>query len=119
MARSWPSDGGRRMSGMAGQVMKYKASPEGEYTSGLHPHINKLMSVILCDDQVAGLEVETKDGQWLNLALSPNFYIFVVGDPLMAWSNGRMHAVRHRVIMSGEKDRYSLGAFAVPIKEEP
>ncbi|KAJ1410996.1 Isopenicillin N synthase-like [Sesbania bispinosa] len=31
-----------------------------------------------------------------------------------AWSNGRLHATTHRVIMSGEKERYSFGLFAVP-----
>lgn len=27
-----------------------------------------------------------------------------------------MKAVKHRVMMSGDKDRYSLGAFAVPVE---
>lgn len=33
---------------------------------------------------------------------------------LQAWSNGRLHAVKHRVVMSGHKNRYSFGAFQVP-----
>lgn len=33
-----------------------------------------------------------------------------------AWSNGRMHRLKHRVMISGEKDRYSLGAFASPVE---
>lgn len=98
------------------RVMKYRAPPESEDMIGLHPHVDKLKSTILCDDQIAALEVETKDGQWLKLSPSPHSYIFLVGDPLMAWSNGRMHAVRHRVMMSGEKDRYSLAGFTVPIE---
>ncbi|OMO80536.1 gibberellin 20 oxidase 1-like protein, partial [Corchorus olitorius] len=28
---------------------------------------------------------------------------------MKAWSNGRMKAGRHRVTMSGDKDRYSFG----------
>ncbi|BFG18788.1 hypothetical protein CerSpe_050620 [Prunus speciosa] len=98
------------------RVMKYSAPPSGEYMKGLQAHTDKLFSTILCDDQVSGLEFETKDGQWNKLSLSPSSFIFFVGDPLMAWSNGRMHPVKHRVMMSGEKDRYSLGAFAVPVE---
>lgn len=33
---------------------------------------------------------------------------------LQAWSNGRMHPVKHRVMMRGEKERISLGIFPVP-----
>ncbi|EOY31392.1 Gibberellin 3-beta-dioxygenase, putative [Theobroma cacao] len=34
---------------------------------------------------------------------------------MKAWSNGRMKAAKHRVMMSGDRDRYSLGAFAIPL----
>lgn len=40
----------------------------------------------------------------------------ITNDDLQAWSNGRMHSVKHRVMMRGEKERYSLGAFAVPLE---
>lgn len=33
---------------------------------------------------------------------------------LQAWRNGRMHPVKHRVMMRGEKERISLGIFPVP-----
>ncbi|ONI34247.1 hypothetical protein PRUPE_1G470900 [Prunus persica] len=85
------------------QVMKYSAPPSGEYMKGLQAHTDKQFSTILCDDQVSGLEFETKDGQWNKLSLSPSSFIFLVGDPLMAWSNGRMHPVKPR-------------AFAVPVE---
>lgn len=35
---------------------------------------------------------------------------------LQAWTNCRMHVVKHRVMVSREKDRYSLGAFAIPVE---
>ncbi|XP_050366299.1 probable 2-oxoglutarate-dependent dioxygenase AOP1 [Argentina anserina] len=101
------------------RVMKYDAPPSGLYENGhygLTPHTDKLVSTILCDDQVSGLEYETKDGQWVKLSLSPTSYLFIVGDPLMAWSNGRMHRLKHRVMISGEKERYSLGAFGSPLE---
>ncbi|WCJ29766.1 2-oxoglutarate (2OG) and Fe(II)-dependent oxygenase superfamily protein [Euphorbia peplus] len=84
----------------------------------LYAHTHKLVCTLICEDQVSGsLEIQTKkniDGQWTPWIPSPNSFLFMVGDPLMAWSNGRLHAVKHRVMMKGDKDRYSVEAFLVP-----
>ncbi|KAB1669731.1 hypothetical protein ES319_1Z016500v1 [Gossypium barbadense] len=98
------------------RFMKYMAPPPGEYERGLFAHTDKPVSTIICDDQVSGLEIEVNDGQWIKLSLSPSSFCFVVGDPLKAWSNGRLKAVNHRVMMSGDKDRLSLAAFAIPVE---
>ncbi|KAK8319392.1 hypothetical protein V6Z11_A13G238400, partial [Gossypium hirsutum] len=98
------------------RFMKYMAPPPREYERGLFAHTDKPVSTIICDDQVSGLEIEVNDGQWIKLSLSPSSFCFVVGDPLKAWSNGRLKAVNHRVMMSGDKDRLSLAAFAIPVE---
>ncbi|OMO80571.1 Oxoglutarate/iron-dependent dioxygenase [Corchorus olitorius] len=98
------------------RLMKYLAPPSGEYTNALIPHTDKCSSALLCEDQIAGLEIETKDGQWVKVFPSPGSFVFMVGDILMAWSNRRMHAVKHRVMMKGKKDRYSFAAFAIPVE---
>ncbi|KAG4113219.1 hypothetical protein ERO13_D13G210200v2 [Gossypium hirsutum] len=98
------------------RFMKYMAPPPGEYERGLFAHTDKPVSTIICDDHVSGLEIEVNDGQWIKLSLSPSSFCFVVGDPLKAWSNGRLKAVNHRVMMSGDKDRLSLAAFAIPVE---
>lgn len=33
---------------------------------------------------------------------------------LQAWLNGRVHAPYHRVMMTGDKARYSAGLFSIP-----
>ncbi|KAG8471713.1 hypothetical protein CXB51_036490 [Gossypium anomalum] len=86
--------------------MKYMAPPPGEYERGLFAHTDKPVSTIICDDQVSGLEIEVSDGKWIKLSLSPSSFCFVVGDPLKAWSNGRLKAMNHRVMMT----------FAIPIE---
>ncbi|KAL4375997.1 hypothetical protein GQ457_02G028220 [Hibiscus cannabinus] len=96
------------------RMMKYKAPPSGVYEKAFHSHTDKPVSTIICDDLVSGLEIELDDGRWVKLSSSPGSFFFVVGDPLMAWSNGRMKAVNHRVMMSGNKDRFSMACFAVP-----
>ncbi|TYJ02550.1 hypothetical protein E1A91_A13G237100v1 [Gossypium mustelinum] len=92
------------------RFMKYMAPPPGEYERGLFAHTDKPVSTIICDDQVSGLEIEVKDGQWIKLSLSPSSFCFVVGDPL------KIKSVNHRVMMSGDNDRYSIAAFAIPIE---
>lgn len=96
------------------RLTRYEAPPFGKCMEGVRPHTDKALCAIICDDN-PGLEVETKDGQWVRLSPSTNSFIFLVGDSLMAWSNGRLRAGKHRVTMSGDKDRYSLIDFAVPL----
>ncbi|XP_017609099.1 probable inactive 2-oxoglutarate-dependent dioxygenase AOP2 [Gossypium arboreum] len=92
------------------RFMKYMAPPPGEYERGLFAHTDKPVSTIICDDQVSGLEIEVKDGQWIKLSLSPSSFCFVVGDPL------KIKSVNHRVMMSGDNDRYSIATFAIPVE---
>ncbi|KAH1033467.1 hypothetical protein J1N35_045641 [Gossypium stocksii] len=99
------------------RMVKYMAPPSGKFESGLFPHTDKPISTLICEDKISGLEIEVKDGQWLRLSnLSPSSFVFMVGDPFKAWSNGRLKSRMHKVMMSGDKDRYSIAAFAIPNK---
>ncbi|KAF7830240.1 putative 2-oxoglutarate-dependent dioxygenase AOP1 [Senna tora] len=81
------------------RLMKYRVPSNSKSPEpGLVAHTDKSALTVLCQNEVQGLEVQTKQGKW-------------------AWSNGRLHAATHRVMMGGEKERYSFGVFAVP-KEE-
>ncbi|KAK8319397.1 hypothetical protein V6Z11_A13G239000, partial [Gossypium hirsutum] len=90
--------------------------PDGHpHFCGLFAHTDKPLSTLICEHQIPGLEIEVNDGQWIKLFnLSPSSFVFVVGDTLKVWSNGRLKAVTHRVMMNEGKDRYSMSAFAVP-----
>ncbi|WCJ29765.1 1-aminocyclopropane-1-carboxylate oxidase [Euphorbia peplus] len=103
------------------RVMKYKRPPPEEAEDdniGLYAHTDKPFCTLICEDQCSGLELQAKDDDalWIPWIPSPHSFIFIVGDPLMAWSNGRFHAVKHRVVMKkgSEKDRYSFAAFLIP-----
>ncbi|MBA0752636.1 hypothetical protein Gogos_001444 [Gossypium gossypioides] len=100
---------------MSVRMMKYMSPPPGEYETGLFAHTDKPVSTIICEDQIPGLEIEVNDGQWMKLSnLSPSSFVFMVGDPLKAWSNGRLKSTNHKVMMSGDKDRFSIAAFIMP-----
>ncbi|MBA0593908.1 hypothetical protein Gorai_010835, partial [Gossypium raimondii] len=53
------------------RVMKYSAPPSGEYTKVVSAHTDKLCSALLCEDGISGLEIETKDGEWVKLCTPP------------------------------------------------
>ncbi|CAL1389344.1 unnamed protein product [Linum trigynum] len=98
------------------RMMKYKAAQTCDEEQGMHPHTDKDMITILCQNGVDGLEVKNKtDGQWIKCQFSrPTSFIVLVGDSLYAWLNGRVHSPVHRVTMSRSETRYSLGLFVVP-----
>ncbi|XP_027344908.1 probable 2-oxoglutarate-dependent dioxygenase AOP1 [Abrus precatorius] len=96
------------------RVMKYKGPQTSDTKLGLSTHTDKNIVTILYQNQVEGLEVLTKDGQWISYEPSPNSFVVMIGDSLHAWANGRLHSPFHRVMMSGNDARYSAGLFSVP-----
>ncbi|KAL4626322.1 hypothetical protein ACB092_05G087700 [Castanea dentata] len=96
------------------RVMKYKGPQTSETKLGLTAHTDKNIVTILYQNQVEGLEVETKDGEWINVKPSPDSFTVMIGDSLLAWTNGRLHSPNHRVMMTGDEVRYSTGLFSIP-----
>ncbi|KAI3789691.1 hypothetical protein L2E82_02494 [Cichorium intybus] len=96
------------------RFMKYRSPREGEDVMGLFPHSDKSFLAVL-DDDVKGLEIKMKNGEWIYPEPSPSTFIVLAGEPFMAWSNGRIHAPVHQVAMRTlEKEvvRNSLGLFS-------
>ncbi|PKI46300.1 hypothetical protein CRG98_033309 [Punica granatum] len=96
------------------QVMKYKEPQTPVKKLGVHEHTDRNMMTILHQNQIDGLEIQRKDGEWISLRPSQESFIVVIGDSLYAWTNGRVHSANHRVMLSGSQVRYSVGLFSVP-----
>lgn len=64
------------------RVMKYKGPQTTETKLGLNAHTDKNIVTILYQNQVEGLEVQTKDGQWISVKPSPDSFIVMIGDSL-------------------------------------
>lgn len=93
---------------------KYRSPQTTEPISGIPPHQDTGLLTILCQvNEVDGLGVRTKDGEWIDVKLSPNSFIVLLGESFHAWLNGRAPAPYHRVMMSGDKERFSIGLFSV------
>ncbi|PON89441.1 Isopenicillin N synthase [Trema orientale] len=96
------------------RVMKYKGPQTTETKLGLNAHTDKNIVTILYQNQIEGLEVQTKNDKWISVKPSPDSFIAMIGDSLYAWANGRLHSPYHRVMMTGNEARYSAGLFSIP-----
>ncbi|GMI93988.1 hypothetical protein like AT1G52820 [Hibiscus trionum] len=94
------------------KLMKYNAPPNGEPTSGVFAHCDKNMVTLLYQNEVDGLQVQNKDGEWMDIKPSPNGFIVMVGESFCAWLNGGLSPTYHHVLMKGNKARYGVGLFS-------
>ncbi|KAJ9550365.1 hypothetical protein OSB04_014410 [Centaurea solstitialis] len=90
------------------------SAPKADETNlGAEIHTDKSFITILGQiNPVNGLQVEIKDGKWVDVEILPSSFVVLATDPFMAWSNGRVKPPCHRVIMDGEEDRHSTVLFS-------
>ncbi|KAL8235634.1 hypothetical protein R6Q59_016715 [Mikania micrantha] len=93
------------------RVMKYRTPTANETKMGSISHTDKSFISILSQHQVKGLEVKTKDNNWIPVEYPPCSFLVMAGDAFKAWSNDRVHSPYHRVVMEGDECRYSVGLF--------
>ncbi|XP_037495446.1 probable 2-oxoglutarate-dependent dioxygenase AOP1 isoform X3 [Jatropha curcas] len=96
------------------RLTKYKAPETTEKVTGLKAHTDKNIISILYQNQVEGLEIQTRNGYWIPIKFSPHSFLILIGESLNAWTNGRLCSPYHRVMLSGNKPRYSASFFSVP-----
>jgi len=64
------------------RAMKYKGPQTSDTKVGLTPHTDKNFVTILYQNQVEGLEMMTKDGQWISYKPSSSSFVVVLGDSM-------------------------------------
>lgn len=102
------------------RMLRYRPSVSDEPAVGLAAHVDGSYLTVLFQNDVDGFELRTRDGgDWVRLrSAGPNSLLVVAGQPLvLAWSNGRLHAPVHRVVVGGREDRLSCGVFLLPKKD--
>ncbi|KAK9997557.1 hypothetical protein SO802_022243 [Lithocarpus litseifolius] len=94
-------------------ILKYIEPQKTGTNKGLDNHTDKHFTSILHQNHVKGLEIKTKDDEWIGFDPSPSSFIFLAGDGLQVWSNDRITACIHRVMLTENLEtRYSLGLFS-------
>ncbi|KAK9129646.1 hypothetical protein Sjap_010133 [Stephania japonica] len=92
----------------------YPPCPSPELALGVGRHKDSGALTVLAQDDVGGLEVRRKDGEWTKVKPIPNSYIINVGDIIQVWSNDRYESVEHRVKVNSERERFSIPFFFNP-----
>lgn len=79
-------------------------------------HVDSGFVTLLCQDGVAGLQVQTADGRWIDAPPVEGALVVNFGKLLETWTGGAIRATRHRVVSRGE-ERYSIPFFYEPAAE--
>ena len=94
------------------------AEPEpGAIRSGEHSDTG-VLTILLIDD-IPGLQVKKRDGEWIDIGHHPDAFIVNIGDMMMQWTNDRWISTRHRVVnptkgAGGAARRLSMPYFSQP-----
>jgi isopenicillin N synthase-like dioxygenase len=80
--------------------------------AGAHTDYGNL--TLLATDDVGGLEVRTRAGQWIEAPVVPGAFIVNIGDCLMRWTNDVYVSTPHRVVNRSVRERYSIAFFYDP-----
>ncbi len=81
------------------------------------PHEDINFITLLVAATASGLEVKTRDGEWIAVDNPPNAIIVNSGDMLKAYTAGRIPSTTHRVVNGDGGERYSIPFFVHPRSE--
>lgn len=89
-----------------------KSSPSDLYGSA--PHTDFGCLTILTQDGIGGLQVQTKNGDWIDIPKIEGTFVVNVGDMLHRLTNGLLRSTPHRVINKSGQERFSCPFFFDP-----
>jgi len=93
------------------------SSEKSEPSKGLFgcgAHSDYGMVTLLLTDENAGLEINTPNEGWVPIPPKKGAFIVNIGDMLERWTNGLFRSTIHRVISTGDNERYSIAFFFDP-----
>lgn len=97
------------------RLLHYPAPEAGGADAGIGAgaHTDYGNVTLLATDGVAGLQVRTRDGEWVDAPTISGAFICNIGDCLMRWTNDVYVSTPHRVVRP-VRERYSIALFMDP-----
>ena len=91
--------------------------PPAQSRIGAGTHTDYGNITLLATDEVGGLQVRKRGGEWIDAPVVPGAYVVNIGDCLMRWTNHIYVSTPHRVINESGRERYSIAFFFDPNPE--
>ena len=100
-----------------GQLVYYPALGAADVAAqrfGAAEHTDFGVLTILQQDDLGGLQVRNRSGDWIEAMPIENTFVCNIGDLLERWTNGRLVSTPHRVLNRSGKSRFSIPIFCDP-----
>ena len=95
------------------------SEPKGAVRAAAHGDINLI--TILMGASAEGLEIQTRNGNWIGVTALPNQVVINIGDMMSRLTNDALHSSIHQVVNPPKKDwkkpRFSIPFFMHPRSE--
>ena len=97
------------------RLIRYQPQPPGEADRfGFAPHIDTNLLTFLAQSALPGLEVRTREGEWLRPPALANSFVVNTAEMLGRYSNDRFAPTPHRVVNANGAMRYAIPFFFGP-----
>jgi isopenicillin N synthase-like dioxygenase len=96
------------------RLLRYPAAPGAEDHVGAGAHTDYGNLTLLATDDVGGLEVRARTGEWIEAPPLRGAFVVNIGDCLMRWTNDVYVSTPHRVVNRSGRERYSIAFFYDP-----
>ncbi len=97
------------------KVVRYPARDTVETDQGVGPHKDYGWLALLLQDDLGGLQVESRDGTWIDATPVPGSFVVNIGEMLEIATRGYLRATRHRVLSPpAGRQRFSVPVFLGP-----
>lgn len=77
----------------------------------LRPHTDSGGFTVLAQDDLGGLEIQTRGGDWIEVLPVKDSFVVNLGEMMKVWSDGMLMATPHRVVNRHGRRRYSIPFF--------
>jgi len=96
------------------RIMRYFPQNDTAGQYGTAPHTDFGTITLLAQDNLGGLEVYSRDNEWIQAPYIPGSLVVNIGDLMACWTNDLFTSTAHRVLNQSGHDRYSIPLFYNP-----